>query len=120
VLGFSATAARFDYPAGLDLNGLFRFSFGVINPDDSPPEEIILSFGREQGKFVKSYPLHESQEVIRDDAKELRIRLRLCITYDLKMELLSYGERVKILAPAALKKEMQKIYRKALEQYGPG
>ncbi len=120
VLSFEATARRFDYPAGLDVNALFRFSFGVINPDDQPPVEIILSFGPEQGKYIKSYPLHESQETIRDDEKEFRIRLTLCITHDLKMELLSYGERIRIISPPALVREMRSVYRKALEQYGKG
>jgi predicted DNA-binding transcriptional regulator YafY len=117
IIDFQTTAGRYDYPADLDVNALFRYCFGVINPDGSRPEEIILSFRPEQGKYIKSYPLHESQEVLADNTEELRISLQLFVTYDLLMELLSYGRTVKVLSPASLAGQLSETYRQALEQY---
>ncbi|MCX6269535.1 MAG: WYL domain-containing protein [Bacteroidetes bacterium] len=118
ILGFQLTPGRFDYPAHLDVNEMFRFCFGVINPDDIPPDEIILSFEPEQGKYIKSYPIHESQSIITDNDHELRIKITLFITHDLVMELLSYGMGVKIISPDRLIKAMQGIYKGAAAQYG--
>ncbi len=109
VLSFQNTPRRFDYPPNLNVNQHFRYCFGVINPEDQEPEEIILSFSPEQGKYVKSYPLHESQEVMADTAEELRIRLHLFVTYDLIQEILSYGDRVKVMAPRVLQEEVARI-----------
>ncbi|MEI7663850.1 MAG: WYL domain-containing protein [Bacteroidota bacterium] len=117
ILDFQATPTRFDYPASLDVNGMFRFCFGVINPDNASPEEIILSFEPEQGKYIKSYPIHESQTILADTAGELRISLTLFITHDLVMEILSYGMAVKVIAPARLVADIGKIYRGALSRY---
>ncbi len=117
VIDFENTSSRFDYPRNLDVNEIFRHCFGVINPDTGNPEEIILSSQPEQGKYIKSYPIHESQTIIKDDGEELLIKLYLYITYDLIMEILSYGESVKIVSPKKLKDEITGKYRNALKLY---
>ena len=67
ILDFENTSKRFDYPKNLDVNEFFRNCFGVINLEDGKPEKIILSFESDQGKYIKSYPIHESQTIITDD-----------------------------------------------------
>ena len=118
ILDFQTTPGRFDYPKHLDVNEMFRYCFGVINPDDVQPEEIILSFEPEQGKYIKSYPIHESQVILVDNKRELRIQLTLFITHDLVMEILSYGMAVKIISPERLISEVKAIYTGAISQYG--
>jgi predicted DNA-binding transcriptional regulator YafY len=118
ILDFQSTPGRFDYPMSLDVNEMFRYCFGVINPDESPPDHIILSFEPEQGKFIKSYPIHESQSILADNSQELRISLTLFITHDLVMEILSYGMAVKVISPESLIREVKKIYTGAAEKYG--
>jgi predicted DNA-binding transcriptional regulator YafY len=118
ILDFQNTPGRFDYPLHLDVNEMFRYCFGVINPGDAQPEEIILSFEPEQGKYIKSYPIHESQFILSDNEDELRIRLSLFITRDLVMEILYYGMSVKVISPERLIREVKKIYSGALAQYG--
>jgi predicted DNA-binding transcriptional regulator YafY len=117
ILDFENTSKRFDYPKNLDVNEFFRDCFGVINLEDGKPEEIILSFDSDQGKYIKSYPIHESQTIIIDDEGELRIKLNLCITHDLIMELLSHGESMEVIAPKSLREEITTIFRKALNYY---
>jgi len=52
-----------------------------------------------------------------DNEKELRISLRLCITYDFVMEILSYGRDVKVIQPVHLVQEMKQALQKTFEQY---
>ncbi|MCK9205066.1 MAG: WYL domain-containing protein, partial [Bacteroidales bacterium] len=72
-------------------------------------------FDPEQGKYIKTFPLHESQHILTDNNKEFRIRLHLHITYDLIMELLSYGEKVEVIKPKSLRKDLVKIYQNAIK-----
>ncbi|MBI4947676.1 MAG: WYL domain-containing protein [Bacteroidetes bacterium] len=111
------TKKKFELAKNFDANKLFRNCFGIIVPDNPKPEEIILSFDSVQGKYIKSFPLHESQQIIKDDADEVRIKLKLCITFDFLLELLSYGEMLKVISPPKLKKEILKLYSNALKQY---
>jgi predicted DNA-binding transcriptional regulator YafY len=117
IIDFQTTPGRFDYPAELDINEIFRYCFGVINPGDAQPENIVLSFEPEQGKYIKSYPIHESQVILADNSSELRIGLTLFITHDLIMEILSYGMAVKIISPEKLIADVSKIYKGALGKY---
>ncbi|HZL08350.1 MAG TPA: WYL domain-containing protein [Prolixibacteraceae bacterium] len=111
------TNRSFIYPVNYDVEESYRYCFGIISPNGEEPQEIILSFDPVQGKYIKSLPLHHSQEILVDSEHELRIKLTLCITYDLVMELLSFGELMKVIEPASLIKEITKKYNKAIARY---
>jgi len=117
VLDFESTPWRFDYPPGLDVHKMFQNYFGVITQEDEDPEELILSFTPEQGKYVQSYPLHESQTILENSADEFRIRLEICITHDLIMELLSMGETMKVLKPEWLVKDIIERLERTIRLY---
>lgn len=117
IKGFTNTPGRFDYPDDFDVDRQFRYSFGIMNPMDTRPEEIDLSFDPEQGKYIKSYPIHESQTILADNPQEFRIRLHLWVTYDLIQEILSYGDRVIVIAPESLRKEISRIAGKVIVKY---
>lgn len=114
---FSYTPQTFDYPKNLNVNELFRHCFGIINPDHGSPEEIILSFEPDHGKYIKSYPLHESQTILQDDADELRIKLILYVTLDLVMEILYHRDTVKVISPQSLRDEVVTIHKRAISLY---
>jgi predicted DNA-binding transcriptional regulator YafY len=114
---FEFTSRRFDYPPNLDINEIFKNCFGIINPYNGKPEDIILSFDPEQGNYIKSYPIHDTQTTIKDDEDELLVQLQLYITHDLLMEILSYGDTVKVIAPKSLANELTTIIRNAIKSY---
>ena len=95
----------------------YKYCFGIISPNDEVPQEIVLSFTPLQGKFIKTLPLHSTQQVIKDTEEELQIKLKLFITYDFIMELLSHGENVRVIQPKALIKEVKQALQDALDQY---
>jgi predicted DNA-binding transcriptional regulator YafY len=100
-----------------DITECLKYSFGIIVPCDDHPCEVILSLDPLQGKYIKSLPLHESQQIIEDTAQELRISLNIYITHDFKMELLSLGNTVKVISPTRLIKEMTATHQEALMRY---
>lgn len=108
---------QFKFPHDFDVNEHYRYCFGIIGSNGKEPQEVVLSFTPFQGNYIKSLPLHESQKVEIDNDVELRIQLKIIITLDFIMELLSYGENVKVIKPDSLIDKMKAIYRKALGQY---
>jgi len=92
-------------------------TFSTISPSDDKPQDIILSFPPLQGKYIKSLPLHHTQQIIIDTDKELQIKLHLYITYDLEMELLSYSSDIKVLKPKSLANRLKDFHKKAYLQY---
>ncbi len=102
---------------GFDEKEEYRNLFGIISPNDHKLEEIVLSFDSHQGQYIKSLPLHHSQEIIQDNETELRIRLNIYPTYDFKQEILSYGNRVCVISPAAFRNEVKKEIQEMLDCY---
>jgi predicted DNA-binding transcriptional regulator YafY len=80
--------------------------------------EVILSFTPLQGKYIKSLPLHDSQEVIIDNDKELRVSLYVIPNIELKQRILMMGEGVTVIEPAWLVEEVKDSLRGALKKYG--
>lgn len=111
------TRRKFKYPQQFEVNGYFANCFGIITPNDEELQEIVLSFDPFQGKYIKSLPLHESQEVLVDDEHEIRIKLKVYLTHDFLMEILSHGENVKVIQPSGLIKTLKSNYTNALNQY---
>ena len=111
------TKRHFQYPADYNVNEDYRYCFGIISPNGLKPVEIILSFEPFQGKYIKTLPLHHTQQVLFDNEDELQIKLKLCITFDFEMELLSYGNRMKVLQPLSLIDKLKTAHLEAYNQY---
>lgn len=111
------TGNKFKDIGYFNLDEAYKYCFGIISPNDEEPQEVILSFDPIQGKYIKSMPLHESQQILVDNNNELQIKLLLYVTYDFEMELLSYGKYVKVLKPDSLVEEMKSRYANALANY---
>lgn len=99
----------------IDFDSIYKNSFGIICSPDEKPQKIILSFTRNQGKFIKSLPLHHSQQVIKDDAAELQIELFLTPTYDFYQELMTHFERLKIIEPQNVREHYLKCLETAIK-----
>lgn len=100
----------------IDVNNLFKDSYGIWNQTDIPIEDIELSYDALDGSFLKSVPLHHSQEVLTDNKEEFRIRLRLRITNDFVMALLSRSRSLTVIKPIHLRERVKKVYEEALKR----
>lgn len=109
------TKLKYKIEPGFKVSDYFKNCFGIIRPSEpeAKPQIIQLSFGPDKGKYIKSLPLHDSQQIKEDSSDRLVIELELYITYDLVMELLSHGSDLEVVKPASLRKTMKKILTKA-------
>ena len=111
------TNVRFSKNDDINVEEIYQDCFGIINPNGNPTEEVILSFTAHQGKYIKSLPLHHSQELIQETETEMVFKLNIVITEDFVMELLSHSNRVEVLQPEHLKDRLLWHYNKAIELY---
>ena len=82
----------------IDIPSLFRESYGIWNNPEDPVEEIVLKYDSVDGAFVKTLPLHHSQQILSEDKTGITVKLRLRITNDFVMELLSRSRSVEVVA----------------------
>jgi predicted DNA-binding transcriptional regulator YafY len=110
------TEETFRKDTSIDIAEKFNYSYGIYSSDEYPVEDVVLSFDAEDGSYLKSLPLHHSQEIIKDEKDEFVIRLRLKITLDFVMEILSRSWSLKVIEPASLRERICEIFRSALER----
>lgn len=106
------------YKTDLDLAHtfqLFEHCFGIILPTkDDQVEEIILSYTGFQGQYIKTMPLHHTQEIVKENNDEVRIKIDIYVTQDFIMEILSAGASVSVISPSTLRDRITMEYKKAL------
>ena len=100
----------------IDPDNLFRHSYGIWDDPNIPIEEVELSYSPLDGKFIKTMPLHSSQEILVDNDEEFRIRLHIRITNDFVMALLARSTSLTVIRPLSLLKRINEIYRNALKR----
>lgn len=111
------TKKKFLLTNDFNVNEHFKYCFGIISPNEHKPQEVILSFNSIQGKYIKTLPLHESQEIIKDNEEEFLIKLTLFLTHDFFMEILSLGDNVKVIQPVSLIADIKKSHERAFKLY---
>ena len=107
---------RFERRVDVDIPALFRVSYGIWNDPSMPVEEIVLKYDALDGAFVKSMPLHHSQEILSDSDEGVTIRLELRITNDFVMALLSRSRSLEVISPGHLRQRVYDIYSMALKR----
>jgi predicted DNA-binding transcriptional regulator YafY len=111
----TVTRTKFWKKSDYDVEKEFAGSFGIYSDKEKEPEEVILSFSPMGGKYNESFPLHQSQKTLIDNEHEFRISLKVKVTYDFIMELLSQSDSMKVIAPAHLKEKLIEIHRNAIK-----
>jgi len=100
----------------IDVSELFKDCYGIWNDPDMPIEDIELRYDALDGRFIKSAPIHHSQQVLVDTDEEFRISLRLRITNDFVMELLSRSRSLEVIRPQHLRERVRQVYEEALKR----
>jgi len=111
------TSEKFKRSEYYNVHENYRHYFGIITPEGAEPLDIILSFDPVQGKYIKTLPIHETQKILIDNEEEVKVKLRLCVTQDFIMELLSFGNRMKVIKPLSLAKRIKEAHYNAYTQY---
>jgi predicted DNA-binding transcriptional regulator YafY len=109
------TGPKFIQPNELNIGSMFKDSFGIIK-GDGKPAHVVISCDHKQGRYVKSFPMHETQ-TIKENKEEFIIELDIHITHDFLMELMKYGNKLKVIKPQSLRKTLTKMFKESLSFY---
>jgi predicted DNA-binding transcriptional regulator YafY len=100
-----------------DWSDFFSDIIGVSKDPDKQIEEVKLLFNPEQAPYIKTKPLHETQKINILEDNSLEVRIKIIINYELEMRILSFGEKVKVLAPDSLVNQIKERILKQLNNY---
>lgn len=95
----------------------YQYAFGIEFPGDRTPDKVRLKFDPQQGKYIKSLPIHPSQKIIEDTKHYLIIELNLIPSYAFYQEIFSMMDRIEVISPKSVKDEVKRIYERCLKRY---
>jgi len=106
VHSMAMTEETFELPEGFDGDEIFKDSFGVFAGNDNPVADVILKVDGKRVKYLRSLPLHHSQEEIETHKNYSIFKLHIKPTIDFQREILSLSPEVEVLKPKKLRDEI--------------
>ena len=94
----------------------FKYSFG-ITVEDVEPLNVTIAFNADQGNYIKTLPIHNTQKIIEDTDETLIIQVTVKPSYEFYAKVLSYGDKAVILSPDHIKQQFKDIFEEALSRY---
>lgn len=91
----------------------FVDSFAMFT--DGEIENIKLKFDKRDGNYIQSFPIHSSQK-IEENENSVTVHLKIRITLDFMMELMSRAWSVEVLEPIWLREKLAGIFKEAVER----
>lgn len=89
----------------------------VIGISIREPETIEFALSASQASYLKTLPLHKSQQIISETDDEVIFRLEVAPNYELVQRILMLGSAVRVLKPDHLVKQIKDLLTGALEKY---
>ena len=110
------TPRTFDMPEGDGVEGALRRAWDIIA--DQPPTDIVLRFAPSVATRVQEATWHPTQRVEVTPDGSLTWRAKVAGTIEIRLWILSWGDDVEVLEPAALRFDVASTHRRAGERYG--
>lgn len=97
------SSEQFTYPKDFSAKEFFSNFYGICSDGYSKPTRVILKCYREFPKYVKSLPLHASQEELEHGNDFITFGYYISPTYDFIQEIMSHGDDIEVLTPVWLR-----------------
>ena len=108
------TNRSFKLPAKFDGRDFFAQSFGITVDEQCAVEKIRIRVTHEQSNYLRTLPLHATQNETQHSDSYSIFEYRLRPTYDFQQEIRKYGADVEVLEPQWLR---DKFYEEAKANY---
>ncbi len=117
-LNMELTTETFRYPSDFDAEEYYSNTVGIFVNDKIKPKKVIVRAYGIHVEYMRSLPLHHTQEEIEGKHKQYSdFQYCLCITPELISQLLAMGEKIEVLEPVELRKEIKNRLLNSLSHY---
>jgi predicted DNA-binding transcriptional regulator YafY len=115
IIDVSMTEINFE-PTDFNSKEHYKHSFGITVSNDEPLE-VIIRFNPRQGNYLRTLPMHSSQEIIEDDEEKFLIKVLVKPSYEFYSKIFSYGSDALIISPKTVADKVLKTFQTAIQHY---
>lgn len=112
-----ATETKFRLPKDFDAKEYFADAFGIIIDENFAVERVVIKASNGQEDYLRSLPLHVSQEEIEATPEYSLFEYHLRPTFDFQQELHRYGSNVEVIEPLWLRREFAEEVARIAKKY---
>jgi hypothetical protein len=109
--GMVKTSTVFEFPENFSGEEYYRGSIGIWVNDKVKPETVVLRAYGQKRLYLRSLPLHSSQEEVATTEVYSDFRYTLRVTDELVRTLLAEGHDLEVVQPVSLRKKMMEETR---------
>lgn len=96
----------------------FNNTIGVSLPENESPQIIQVKVAAKQVPYIKTKPIHHSQQVISENENgDTVFGLQIINNYEFRSVLLSYGCDIEVISPDSIRASMKQILQNAFSCY---
>lgn len=95
----------------------FKHVIGVSVSPNARIERVLFYADRETAPYIETKPLHPSQEIVEATSDGMTFSIHVQLNFELEQEILGFGNRIRVLAPEHLKRQIKENLAHALDQY---
>lgn len=111
------STAAYIGPGTFNPPEFFKHVIGVTVNQNSPSERVVLFADQKTAPYILTKPLHWSQQVVETLPNGVVFSINVQLNYELEREILGFGDRVKVIEPERLKRQIKERTENALDQY---
>lgn len=117
-LRMEPTAETFRYPNNFDAELYYSNTVGIFVNESLKPHKVVVRAYGIHVEYMRSLPLHHTQKEIEyENQLYTDFQYYLCLTPELTSQLLAMGEKIEVLEPEELRKEIKKRLLNSLKRY---
>lgn len=117
VKSIELTDRSFLLPDTFDAEKYFEETVGITVEDNCPPQTITILACNGQQDYIRSLPLHPTQQEYETGCDGAKFTIFAQPNYDLIHELLRYGDAVSVLSPKWFREKFRQIANKMSYNY---
>lgn len=100
------TKQKYKLPKDFNAEAYFKNTYGVTGTDEVP-EDIEICIDAMQANYLRTLPLHSSQEEIERNDDYSIFRFHMVPSYEFLQELRKYGSDVEVISPESVRAEFR-------------
>lgn len=104
IIAVEPTKRKYKLPHDFDAEAYFMNTYGVTEMDGKP-QEVKISVSASQANYLRTLPIHPSQQEIEHNDEESIFCFFIVPSYEFCQELRKYGSELEVLSPEPLREQ---------------
>ena len=115
--GLTETNTVFTMDPDFDAESFFKRFFGVFINEDIPSKRIVLRAYPPMTNYLRTLPLHHSQQEITTTNEYSDFEYFLVLSFDFRQAILKEGSELEVLEPQSFRDEIREELKKTINRY---